>query len=130
MIRRPPRSTRTDTLFPYTTLFRSNAIPILAGALLLAGCSEDKPTKAEKVAAASVPGAPPQGAVDETAKNAPASNVSENNDLIELSYAYPAAAARIPELAKMLDEDRATKRAALLAAAQRPKDQAGKERFP
>src|SRR3546814_13622698 len=23
MIRRPPRSTRTDTLFPYTTLFRS-----------------------------------------------------------------------------------------------------------
>src|SRR3546814_8301632 len=25
MIRRPPRSTRTDTLFPYTTLFRSHA---------------------------------------------------------------------------------------------------------
>src|SRR3546814_20384132 len=24
MIRRPPRSTRTDTLFPYTTLFRAN----------------------------------------------------------------------------------------------------------
>src|SRR3546814_16397358 len=24
MIRRPPRSTRTDTLFPYTTLYRSN----------------------------------------------------------------------------------------------------------
>src|SRR3546814_6766036 len=29
MIRRPPRSTRTDTLFPYTTLFRSG--PELAG---------------------------------------------------------------------------------------------------
>src|SRR3546814_14692935 len=29
MIRRPPRSTRTDTLFPYTTLFRS----VLANAL-------------------------------------------------------------------------------------------------
>src|SRR3546814_10174588 len=27
MIRRPPRSTRTDTLFPYTTLFRSRAAP-------------------------------------------------------------------------------------------------------
>src|SRR3546814_7195229 len=27
MIRRPPRSTRTDTLFPYTTLFRSRANP-------------------------------------------------------------------------------------------------------
>src|SRR3546814_18141706 len=26
MIRRPPRSTRTDTLFPYTTLFRSSAV--------------------------------------------------------------------------------------------------------
>src|SRR3546814_2313997 len=26
MIRRPPRSTRTDTLFPYTTLFRSLAV--------------------------------------------------------------------------------------------------------
>src|SRR3546814_1472793 len=30
MIRRPPRSTRTDTLFPYTTLFRSTDI-LLAG---------------------------------------------------------------------------------------------------
>src|SRR3546814_3806572 len=27
MIRRPPRSTRTDTLFPYTTLFRSFVAP-------------------------------------------------------------------------------------------------------
>src|SRR3546814_9662874 len=30
MIRRPPRSTRTDTLFPYTTLFRSHAPPVHA----------------------------------------------------------------------------------------------------
>src|SRR3546814_3014384 len=30
MIRRPPRSTRTDTLFPYTTLFRS-ARPVATG---------------------------------------------------------------------------------------------------
>src|SRR3546814_13225936 len=28
MIRRPPRSTRTDTLFPYTTLFRSLAVEL------------------------------------------------------------------------------------------------------
>src|SRR3546814_10740387 len=28
MIRRPPRSTRTDTLFPYTTLFRSDALHV------------------------------------------------------------------------------------------------------
>src|SRR3546814_5629470 len=30
MIRRPPRSTRTDTLFPYTTLFRSLDLDVLA----------------------------------------------------------------------------------------------------
>src|SRR3546814_15252190 len=30
MIRRPPRSTRTDTLFPYTTLFRSRSYPRIA----------------------------------------------------------------------------------------------------
>src|SRR3546814_11554450 len=40
MIRRPPRSTRTDTLFPYTTLFRSHtewengALMAFEGALL------------------------------------------------------------------------------------------------
>src|SRR3546814_9407649 len=28
MIRRPPRSTRTDTLFPYTTLFRSGVAKV------------------------------------------------------------------------------------------------------
>src|SRR3546814_13781403 len=28
MIRRPPRSTRTDTLFPYTTLFRSPSVSV------------------------------------------------------------------------------------------------------
>src|SRR3546814_4484151 len=42
MIRRPPRSTRTDTLFPYTTLFRSRSrrptdmtesLPALAAAM-------------------------------------------------------------------------------------------------
>src|SRR3546814_16192720 len=35
MIRRPPRSTRTDTLFPYTTLFRSlpKSSPFRGGAL-------------------------------------------------------------------------------------------------
>src|SRR3546814_16634419 len=43
MIRRPPRSTRTDTLFPYTTLFRSkrgnrrNAPRALNGPLFLLG---------------------------------------------------------------------------------------------
>src|SRR3546814_5352494 len=35
MIRRPPRSTRTDTLFPYTTLFRSPYVqPALPGVVV------------------------------------------------------------------------------------------------
>src|SRR3546814_4678358 len=34
MIRRPPRSTRTDTLFPYTTLFRSAGAAARVGAAL------------------------------------------------------------------------------------------------
>src|SRR3546814_6174202 len=38
MIRRPPRSTRTDTLFPDTTLFRS----LLLLLCLLAGCGEER----------------------------------------------------------------------------------------
>src|SRR3546814_11896431 len=49
MIRRPPRSTRTDTLFPYTTLFRSKEPDmrriilgigslILIGSPILGGC--------------------------------------------------------------------------------------------
>src|SRR3546814_20680691 len=36
MIRRPPRSTRTDTLFPYTTLFRSLAALGLAAFTVIA----------------------------------------------------------------------------------------------
>src|SRR3546814_15652166 len=40
MIRRPPRSTRTDTLFPYTTLFRSVAAPA-------AGPAEEAPATEE-----------------------------------------------------------------------------------
>src|SRR3546814_20532060 len=40
MIRRPPRSTRTDTLFPYTTLFRSLAQGVWR--------SEDRPSAAHE----------------------------------------------------------------------------------
>src|SRR3546814_10782697 len=36
MIRRPPRSTRTDTLFPYTTLFRSSQNNSLQGGVTFA----------------------------------------------------------------------------------------------
>src|SRR3546814_2117334 len=47
MIRRPPRSTRTDTLFPYTTLFRSGHVPRTAADFL----SFVHPADRERVAA-------------------------------------------------------------------------------
>src|SRR3546814_5227427 len=37
MIRRPPRSTRTDTLFPYTTLFRSVCSNPICAAIRIVG---------------------------------------------------------------------------------------------
>src|SRR3546814_18271725 len=37
MIRQPPRSTRTDTLFPYTTLFRSGLVDKALGPAPLGG---------------------------------------------------------------------------------------------
>src|SRR3546814_16181129 len=46
MIRRPPRSTRTDTLFPYTTLFRSgNNAPliVLDGVIFMGSLSDINP---------------------------------------------------------------------------------------
>src|SRR3546814_13624327 len=49
MIRRPPRSTRTDTLFPYTTLFRSpmscGYSPTPPAACAWSAHSPSKPTK-------------------------------------------------------------------------------------
>src|SRR3546814_3450106 len=47
MIRRPPRSTRTDTLFPYTTLFRSSALrfvqkSVFAAERVLLGNTRDR----------------------------------------------------------------------------------------
>src|SRR3546814_11391217 len=42
MIRRPPRSTRPDTLFPYTTLFRSEAEMRLLGDLQIVVIEADR----------------------------------------------------------------------------------------
>src|SRR3546814_12365728 len=64
MLRRPPRSTRTDTLFPYTTLFRSfrdecfdafprHAIPGMRQRIELASSSE--PSSPHPVAALASP---------------------------------------------------------------------------
>src|SRR3546814_8040263 len=45
IIRRPPRSTRTDTLFPYTTLFRSLDVTA-RGRYVVAAGDDDHPTTA------------------------------------------------------------------------------------
>src|SRR3546814_3569878 len=43
MIRRPPRSTRTDTLFPYTTRFRSQSLSRVLGQLVREGFITQRP---------------------------------------------------------------------------------------
>src|SRR3546814_20509665 len=48
MIRRPPRSTRTDTLFPYTTLFRSDGAEELALAVKGIDACGDHDRRAEQ----------------------------------------------------------------------------------
>src|SRR3546814_9620370 len=42
MIRRPTRSTRTDTLFPYTTLFRSDLFETKGGRQMFVGVTSDQ----------------------------------------------------------------------------------------
>src|SRR3546814_7000795 len=51
MIRRPPRSTRTDTLFPYTTLFRSIPEPDIADGLEAAATDDAARTIARRLKA-------------------------------------------------------------------------------
>src|SRR3546814_14385496 len=48
MIRRPPRSTRTDTLFPYTTLFRSCGFGV--GVAILVACDQHEPARPVDIA--------------------------------------------------------------------------------
>src|SRR3546814_20679291 len=52
MIRRPPRSTRTDTLFPYTTLFRSHRARHARGVLTGAAHLGDGPGRDHRRGAA------------------------------------------------------------------------------
>src|SRR3546814_15336375 len=53
MIRRPPRSTRTDTLFPYTTLFRSQFL--LSGVAAIAMLANAAPAMAQAAPADAAP---------------------------------------------------------------------------
>src|SRR3546814_991259 len=49
MIRLPPRSTRTDTLFPYTTLFRSFVVRERAGIVLDDGVLHDVDARKRRI---------------------------------------------------------------------------------
>src|SRR3546814_6530966 len=75
MIRRPPRSTRTDTLFPYTTLFRSSA-PSCRG-IRHGTCLRKHLPLAQQLAAATI--APPRERSEE--------HTSELQSLMRISYA-------------------------------------------
>src|SRR3546814_11237739 len=61
MIRRPPRSTRTDTLFPYTTLFRSGAVAAAALLYLIASGNADYSVATNGLAANGFAEHSPQG---------------------------------------------------------------------
>src|SRR3546814_2873655 len=113
MKRQPPRSTRTDTLFPYTTLFRSGgryqeakmkrlalltATLMLSGAALAQDTTYDDPSMTEDAAVTSDTSVAPDTSVDTTATtdaNADATmspdrseeHTSELQSLMRISYA-------------------------------------------
>jgi hypothetical protein len=103
---------------------------LLAASLVIAACSEKASPLAEEVEAVSVPGAPPEGAEELVARGAQASDERQSDELVEFAYAYPVEAARIAKLAAWLDNDRETKREALIAAARRDRTAAEKGGFP
>src|SRR3546814_7308709 len=81
MIRRPPRSTRTDTLFPYTTLFRSTQPEMLTSCQLSGSTMATVPTSTlprEKSHSARLPEATISRSEEHT---------SELQSLMRISYA-------------------------------------------
>src|SRR3546814_5813845 len=102
MIRRPPRSTRTDTLFPYTTLFRSHSPSWVkldppgtrmgdifpkgsadAGPAALGSCGERQPHSRQRIPAKQ-PSARP---TSDTSADRSEEHTSELQSLMRISYA-------------------------------------------
>src|SRR3546814_9002841 len=86
MIRRPPRSTRTDTLFPYTTLFRSgervgaqDQVPALHAG------RQEGPASERGWHAAVAPGTPHRGVGAREVRSE--EHTSELQSLMRISYA-------------------------------------------
>src|SRR3546814_5749751 len=82
MIRRPPRSTRTDTLFPYTTLFRSarRAVRSCRYGLPQSSCSTAPRTKPPVIGPTSITS--PQRVTPRSEEH-----TSELQSLMRISYA-------------------------------------------
>src|SRR3546814_13889488 len=78
MIRRPPRSTRTDTLFPYTTLFRSPGMPRASEAISCRTLSSPWPISVRLVMTVT----PPSFASSRSEEH-----TSELQSLMRISYA-------------------------------------------
>src|SRR3546814_10500428 len=84
MIRRPPRSTRTDTLFPYTTLFRSLVVDDLAVRRLDEAVFVDPAEAGERVDQADVR---PFRSLDRADAARSEEHTSELQSLMRISYA-------------------------------------------
>src|SRR3546814_6278643 len=90
MIRRPPRSTRTDTLFPYTTLFRSDLLVdllrLLAPVEVLDIVDESALVSVAldlRLVAAVIGDRDPEAAIEERSEE----HTSELQSLMRISYA-------------------------------------------
>src|SRR3546814_6069166 len=89
MIRRPPRSTRTDTLFPYTTLFRSSTpekgLPAISNAPPKSPAPAPLPARRASTPSSPKPAHPPDPATAPALRSE--EHTSELQSLMRISYA-------------------------------------------
>src|SRR3546814_6695908 len=86
MIRRPPRSTRTDTLFPYTTLFRSHVLRPDPLPLIIQEAPPDQGNRgSDEDHECPARGSPPD--VERNNKGRSEEHTSELQSLMRISYA-------------------------------------------
>src|SRR3546814_6476011 len=92
MIRRPPRSTRTDTLFPYTTLFRSLEREDLAAPVAAVRRDDELRARVEDAVVEALRGEPAEddgvhGAEPRDGEHRSEEHTSELQSLMRISYA-------------------------------------------
>src|SRR3546814_5284837 len=95
MIRRPPRSTRTDTLFPYTTLFRSPVADLLLDVRTASGqqryqvslLTQAGPESMAAHSSSALRGSGQQTGMQQAAQKRSEEHTSELQSLMRISYA-------------------------------------------